>query len=96
MSRYLYLDETEKFFYFFPCELHEFLSRLAYNQGMLRLDDPIVWTLEPVRHLEASETNIAWAVDHWIDQILRSFVTEFSIDTIVSYSESEHILFKGQ
>lgn len=49
LYRYLYSDETEKFLCIFPCELHEWLSNLADSQGMWRLDDPIVWTLELVR-----------------------------------------------
>jgi len=92
---YLYMDETETFFCFFLDELHEWLSRLIANQGMWRLDKPIVWNLELVRFLGGSESNIAWAMDHWIDHMLRSFVTEFTSDRTISYSEAECRLFKG-
>ena len=33
-------------------------------------------------------------VDHWIDHLLGGFVTEFSIDQFVSYSEAEIWFFK--
>ena len=54
-----------------------------------------VWTPELVRRLEASEHNIAHAVDHWLDQIIGGFITEFAVDTSVSYSEAERRFLKG-
>ena len=70
LNRYLYTNETKAFFCFFPCELHEWLSKLVDSQGMWRLDNPIVWTPELVKHLEASKDNIVWVFDHWIDRIV--------------------------
>ena len=83
------------FFCFFPDELHEWLSKLVDRQGMWRLDDPIVWTPEPVRCMEALGSNIARHVDHWIDRTLGSFVTYFVIDRNISYSEAKQRIFKG-
>jgi len=48
-----------------------------------------VWTLELVRILEAVEDNITRAIDHWLDQIIGGFITEFVVDTTVSSSEEE-------
>lgn len=86
---FLYIDEIGAFFYLFPPELHEWLYMLVDSQGQWRLDSPIVWTPKLVRHLEASESNITWAVDHWIDCILGIFVNYFMIDINISYSEVE-------
>lgn len=69
--------------------LYEWLSKLADDQGMWKLDNPIVWTPKPVRNLEGSENKIMKAIDYWIDNILGGFITEFVIDTYVSYSEAE-------
>ena len=55
---------------------------------MWKLDNPIVWTLELVHRLEALEDKIVCTVDHWLDQIIGGFITEFTIDTSVSYSEA--------
>ena len=33
-------------------------------------------------------------VDYWIDSIMGSFITEFAIDTLVSYSEAKRQFFK--
>ena len=65
------------------------------SQGTWRLDNPIVWTPELVKHLEVSKNNIAWAIDHCIDCILGGFITELTTDTSISYSKEEHIIFKG-
>jgi len=59
LNRYLFIDEYEIFFCSLPCELHEWLSKLAYSQGKWNLDNPIVWMPELVKHLEALENNIA-------------------------------------
>ena len=62
---------------------------------MWKFDGPIVWTPELVRWLEASEDKIAHAVDHWLDHVIGGFVTEFTVDTLIKYSEAEHRFFKG-
>ena len=48
-----------------------------------------------MRRLEASEDKIVRAVDHWLDQIIGGFITEFTIDTTVSYSEAERCFLQG-
>ena len=85
----------EFFFTSFPTELYEWIAKLTDSQGRWKLDSPIVWTLELVRRLEASEDKIARTVDHWLDQIIGGFVTEFTVDTSLSYSEVEQSFFKG-
>ena len=42
-----------------------------------------------MHRLEATEDKIAHIVDHWLDRVLGGFITEFAIDTTVSYSEAE-------
>lgn len=70
--------------------------KLANSQGRWKLDNPIVWTPELVRRLEASEDKIARVVDHWLDRIIGGFITDFVVDTLVSYSEVERCFLKGQ
>jgi len=86
---YLYTKIHEIFFASFPTELYEWIAKLADSQGRWKLDGPIVWTLELVCRLEASEDKITRVVDHWLDWIIGGFVTEFAVDTSVSYSEAE-------
>lgn len=86
---YLYTEIHEIFFCTFPIELYEWLAKLTDSQGRWKFDNPIVWTLELVRRLEASENKILRDVDHWLDRIMGGFVTKFTNDTSVSYNEVE-------
>ena len=54
-----------------------------------------MWTPELVRRLEAYEDNIMRALDHWLDRIIGGFITEFAVDTSVSYSVAERHFLKG-
>jgi len=92
---YLYTEIHEFFFASFPSELYEWITKLADSQGRCRLDKPIVWTPEVVRRLEALEDKIACAMDHWLNQIIGGFITEFVVETSVSYSEAERRFLKG-
>jgi len=65
------------------------IVKLANIQGRCRLDKPILWTPELVRKLEASRDKIVRVVYYWLNQIIGGFITEFAIDTSVSYKEAE-------
>lgn len=82
------------FFTSFPSELYEWIVKLADSHTRCRLDKPIVWALELVRKLEASEDKISRDVYHWLDLIIGGFITKFAVDTKVSYSEAERCFFK--
>ena len=45
--------------------------------------------------LEASEDKITRAIDHWLDRIIGGFITEFVIDTTMSYSKDDQHFLKG-
>ena len=85
----------EIFFTSFPTELYEWIAKLIDNQGRWKLDGPIVWTPKLVWRLEASKDKIARAIDHWLGRIIGGFVTEFTVDTLVIYSEAEQHFLKG-
>jgi len=85
----MYIEIHGIFFCSFHTELYEWITMLADSQGRWKLDNPIVWTLELVRRLEASEDNIAYAIAHWLDRVIRGFVTKFVVNTSVSYSKVE-------
>lgn len=70
MDCYIFMDIHEIFFITFPIELYEWIAKLADSVGRCRLDQPIVWTLELVRRLEATEDRLAHTIDHWLDQII--------------------------
>lgn len=89
------MEIHEIFFASFPSELYEWIAKLADSQGRCSLDKPIVWIPELVRRLEASVDKIVQAVDHWLDRNIGGFITEFTVDTTVSYSEAERHFLKG-
>ena len=95
LDYYLYTEIHEIFFASFPIELYEWIVKLTDNQGRWKLDNPTVWTPDLVRRLEASEENSVCGVDHWLDRIIGGFITEFTIDTFVSFSKVERHFLKG-
>lgn len=68
---------------------------MANDQGRWRIDSPIVWTSELVQRLETSEDKVVRAVNHWLDCIICRFMTEFAVDTSISYKKEECHFFKG-
>lgn len=89
LDRYLYIEVHKIFFCTFLIELYEWISKLENEQGRWMLDSPIVWTLELVRRLEASEYKIEHIVHNFLDWVLGGFVMEFVVDTSVNDSEAE-------
>ena len=69
--------------------------KLEDSQGRWKLDNPILWAPELVCILEASEDKITHVVDHWLDHIIGVFITEFAVDTSVSYSEAKQCFLQG-
>jgi len=49
-----------------------------------------------VQRLEASEDKITCVIDYWLDRIIGGFITEFAVDTSVSYNKAEQCFLKGQ
>lgn len=48
-----------------------------------------------MHRLEASEDKIACIVDHLLDRVIGGFITKFTIDTTMSYSEAERRFLQG-
>jgi len=89
------MDIHKIFFTSFPTKLYQWTVKLADSQGRWKPNSPIVWTPKLVRRLEVSEDKISHIVHHWLDHIIRGFITEFVVDTLVSYSEVERCFLKG-
>ena len=58
-------------------------------------DRPMEWTLEVIQRLERTNNSISRAVDFWLNSLLKVFVTEFAVDALKSYNETERYFFKG-
>jgi len=83
------MEIHEIFFVSFPTELYEWIAKLADSQGRWKLDGPTMWTLELVQRMGASEDNIVRTIYHWLAWVIGGFITEFVVDTSVSYSEAK-------
>jgi len=59
LDRFVYMEIHEIFFVTFPSKLYDWIARQADSEGRCKLDKPIVWTVELVRRLEASNDNIS-------------------------------------
>ena len=88
-NRYALTESYEIFFVTFVIELQEWLARLVEFQKYWKDEWVTLWTLELLEQLEKTNNTITRTVDHWVDSVLGGFVTEFSIDQFVSYSEAE-------
>ena len=85
---YLYTEIREIFFTSFPTELYEWITKLADSQGRWKLNNPIVWT--PKWCVDWKHRRIrSCTIDHWLDQIIVGFITEFAVDTLLGYSEAK-------
>jgi len=83
------MEILESFFSSFCSELYEWITKLEDSQGRCRLNKPIVWTLELLCKLEASEDKVTCTVDHWLDHIIGGFIIEFMVDTSVNHNDAE-------
>jgi len=95
LEHYLDTKIHEIFFASFPFEMYEWISKLVDNQGRCRINKRIMWTPELVCKPEASGDKITQAMDHWLDQIIGGFITEFVVDMPVSYTEVKRRFLKG-
>lgn len=73
----------------FLVELYEWISRLTERKNCFKGEEPMVWTLELIQRLKSIDNRISRVVDLWIDNILRGFITNFSVDSTLSFIEGE-------
>lgn len=76
-------------------ELQEWFARLVEFQKCWKDERVTQWIQKWIRQLEEYDNTITHTVDHWVDSVIGGFVTEFSVDQFVSYSEVKRKFFKG-
>jgi hypothetical protein len=69
--------------------LCEWLSRLSYTQFEIRSRPPVVWTLALIKNIKRVDNVMSRAVDHWFDNAIGGYVTNFFVDRVESYSQAE-------
>lgn len=53
------------------------------------------WNQIVVQRLKNTNNVVSRAVDFWLTNLLSGFITEFTVDTVKTYSEAERQFFKG-
>jgi hypothetical protein len=95
-----YLDKCvfsnlhEVFFCDFPHLLHEWLLRLKDNHPTIRIRQR-EWNHVEITQLQQINNKFTHKVDFWFDSIVAGFITEFAVDTAMSYSAVEQDFLKG-
>jgi hypothetical protein len=95
LGRYIFTDIHEIFFGGIHKELYEWLARLADTQFEIRFRPPVVWTSTLITKVKRVDNVMSRVVDHWFDNTIGGYITEFSIDRVESYSQAERYFFKG-
>ena len=95
LGRYIFTDIHEIFFGGIHQELYEWLARLTDTHFKVRLIPPMVWTLPLIKKVKRVDNAMSRAVDHWFDNTIGGYITEFVVDRLESYSQAERYFFKG-
>ena len=83
-NKYIFTEVHEILFVTFAHELQEWLARLVDFQTCWIDEEVTQWTPELIQQLENTDNKITRNVDHWVDNVLGGFVTEFAVDQFVS------------
>jgi hypothetical protein len=54
----------------------------------------MVWMSTLIKKVERVDNTMSRAVDHWFDNIIGGYITEFVVDRVESYSQEERYFFK--
>jgi len=95
LQDHVFSDLHEKFFAEFPILLSEWMLKLKDNNGTWNINVKGEWTLEKIQQLNEISNPISRAVDFWINNILKGYVTEFDITYSKSYSASDREFFSS-
>jgi len=95
LQNYIHSHLHEIVFVEFPIILIEWLIRLCEDNPNWRIDRPREWTPDLVQILKEISNPISCAVDFWLDNILKVYITEFVVDYTNSYSATEREFFNG-
>ena len=94
VGEYIYSDIHEVFFTKFPIILYERLTILATRQTNFQRREAAEWSDQLVHEVTSVSNSISRAVDFWVDNILQGYITEFTVETITSYSDAERNFFQ--
>ena len=74
--------------------LHEWFSRLETRQTNFQRREAVEWSDQLIREITSVSNPISRAIDFWVNNILKGYITEFGLEKKPSYSEAEIIFFQ--
>jgi hypothetical protein len=89
LERHIFIDIHEIFFGGIHRELYEWLSRLEDTQFEIRSRPPVVWTSMLIKKVKGVDNALSRVVDHWFYSTIGGYITEFDVDRVESYNQSE-------
>ena len=92
---YIYLDIHDIYFIEFPILLYEWLSTLTTHKKNFEGGELTEWNLFLIEWMKRINNHISKDVHFLVDSIIEGYITEFIIDMVSSYSDSEIIFFQG-
>jgi hypothetical protein len=95
LGRYIFTDIHDIFFGGIHQELYNRLARLADAQFEIRSRTPVVWMSALIKKIKRVDNAMSRVVDHWFDNTIGGYFTEFVVDKVESYSQAERYFFKG-
>jgi hypothetical protein len=55
----------------------------------------MVWALELIKKVKRVDNTVSRAIDHWFDNTIGGYITNFVVDRVESYNQADRYLFKG-
>ena len=71
------------------------MARLVDTQFEIRSISPVVWTSMLIQKVKRVDNIVSKAVDHWFDNTIGGYITEFVVDRVESYNQAKRYFFKG-
>jgi hypothetical protein len=84
LEKYIFTDIHKIFFGGIHQELYEWLARLADTQFEIQSRPTVVWTSEFLKKVKRVDNIISQIVDHWFDNTIGGYITEFVVDRVDS------------
>jgi hypothetical protein len=95
LGRFIFTDIYNIFFGGIHQDLYEWIARLADTQFEIRSRPLVVWMSVLIKKFKRVDNAMSRVVDHWFDNTIGGYITEFVVDKVESYSQDERYFLKG-
>ena len=75
LDKYIHDGPHEWFFCEFPVVLYEWLAKFSSKKKKIQGGEPTSWTPKLIQELQETNNKASWAVEAWLDSILKGYIT---------------------